>query len=866
MSLAPGTRLGGYELVSLIGAGGMGEVYRARDLRLARDVAVKALPGNVAADPDRLQRFAQEARATAALNHPNILAVYDIGAENGLQYVVSELLEGETLKSALQRGALPPRKAVEYGAHIARGLAAAHDRHIVHRDLKPDNIFITREGRAKILDFGLARVLHVAETVDQTMTAEATAGTAPGMVLGTIGYMSPEQVRGLTADHRSDIFSFGAVLYEMLSGTRAFRGATAADTMSAILSADPPELESGTGTIPPILDRLVRRCLEKAPDERYQSARDLAFSLEALSTASAGEASTVGLPSVPVDVAPPTRGPVSGWTRTALVLLAGLVAGGAAVRWTSAPEESAGDTAYRQLTFRRGEIRSAHFGPDGQGIVYAADWEGHPTSLFTGRVDAIGERSLSIDGQVEDISINGEVALLTNLQRTGHVTRGTLSRMPLAGGAPRAVVEDVGSASWGPDGKQLAIVRAKAQGGWQLEFPLGTVLYETRNWIETPRVSSDGTRVAFLEHPPAIAGDNRGHVSVISSGQKTDLTGDYSMLIGLDWHPNGELWFSASDSGQVTQLLAVRPGQPVRRIIGLPAAVVIRDVRPDGGVLLETTTRKARALLRTVGEAGERDIGWLDYPLLRDISADGTFVLFDEQGEGGGAEYSVFVRPTDGGPAIKIGDGYSDSIAPDMKHVLTRRPGRRGFRVVPIGAGEPRELGPPADFLGRGPARWWPDGKNLVVMGQLAGGAPRTYLFDITTRELRPITPEGVTGTLVSPDKRTLVVTVEDERRLFTLGGNSTTPLKGLTPGDQPVRWSPDSRALFVSQVLSPYQRDLARLDVGTGRRTVIATFGPTDAAGVPAIAPPVVSADGRVFGYRYGLVLSDLFLATGLK
>ena len=494
--------------------GGMGEVYRARDLRLGREVAVKVLPGNAAADPDRLQRFAQEARATAALNHPNILAVYDIGAEGDLQFVVSELLEGETLRAALERGALPLRKAIELGAQVARGLAAAHERHIVHRDLKPDNIFITREGRAKILDFGLARILHAAEPADQTMTAGATAGTTPGMVLGTMGYMSPEQVRGLTADHRSDIFSFGAVLYEMLSGKRAFRGATAADTMSAILSADPPELESGTRTIPPILDRLVRRCLEKSPDERYQSARDLAFNLEALSTTSTGEASSAGLPSAAVDVAPPPRGRVSGWTRAALALLVGLVAGGAAMRLEHRrPQSPTGDATYRQLTFRRGMIASAHFAPDGQSIVYAAGWEGRPASLFTGRVDGIGERPLSIEGQIEDVSSSGEVALLTNLQRAGNVIRGTLSRMPLAGGAPRAVLEDVGSASWGPDGQQLAIVRAKAEGGWRLEFPVGTVLYDTPNWIEAPRVSPDGTRVAFLEHP-AVGGDNRGHVSV----------------------------------------------------------------------------------------------------------------------------------------------------------------------------------------------------------------------------------------------------------------------------------------------------------------------------------------------------------------
>jgi hypothetical protein len=294
----------------------------------------------------------------------------------------------------------------------------------------------------------------------------------------------------------------------MVSGKHAFRGATPADTMSAILSEDPPEVESVTRNIPPILDRLVRRCLEKSPEERYQSARDLAFNLEALSTTSPGEPGSGSVSGLGVAGAVPVpHSPSSGWTRAALALLVGLAAGGAAGVRRASSTEPPPTPSYKQLTFRRGSIASARFAPDGQSILYAAGWEGRPASLFTGRVDGIGERPLSIDSQVEDVSGSGEVALLTNLQRRGNVIRGTLSRMPLAGGAPRAVLDNVGSASWSPDGKQLAIVRAKAEGGWQLEFPIGTVLYDTPNWIETPRVSPDGTRVAFLEHP-AIGGDN----------------------------------------------------------------------------------------------------------------------------------------------------------------------------------------------------------------------------------------------------------------------------------------------------------------------------------------------------------------------
>jgi Tol biopolymer transport system component len=771
----------------------------------------------------------------------------------------------------LEHGPLPPRKAIDYGAQIARGLAAAHERHIVHRDLKPDNVFITREGRAKILDFGLARMLHAAEPADQTLTAGATAGTSPGMVLGTMGYMSPEQVRGLAADHRSDIFSFGAVLYEMVSGKRAFRGATPADTMSAILSADPPEFETSTRSIPPILDRLVRRCLEKSPEERYQSARDLAFNLEALSTISPGEPTSGPVSSAAAAGAALAPRGRSGWARVAAALLIGLAAGGAPGVWRAASTATVDDARYRQLTFRRGQIASARFAPDGQSIMYAAAWEGRPSSLFTGRVDGIGEQPLPIEGQVEDVSSTGEVLLLTKLQQQGpsFMTFGTLARMPLGGGAPRPVVESVGSASWGPDGQQLAIVRVRftPERRWHLEYPAGTVLYDTPNWIEAPRVSSDGARVAFLEHPP-VGGDNRGHVSVVTrSGEKSDVTPEYSMLTGLAWHPNGELWFGGSDSGLLTQLLAVRPGEPVRRVVGLPAAVVLHDIRTDGGVLLETVTRKSRILVRSPGEPDDRDIGWLDYPLLRDMSADGKFILFDEQGEGGGASYSVFMRPTDGGPAVRLTDGYAVSFAPDMTHVLTTRPDRPGLRLVPIGPGEPRDLAPVArDFTPVGPARFWPDGKHIVAPGRVGSGEQRTYLLDLATGDGISITPEKVIGWVASPDARSLVVTADGGLRIFSLDTNTSTPIKGLAQGDQAIRWSADGRSLFVSRVLSSRQRDLARLDLTTGRRDLIATVGPTDAAGVSTVSAPVVSADGRVFAYRYNQRLSDLFVATGLK
>src|SRR6202158_2892011 len=297
MTLASGLMVGPYEIVAPLGAGGMGEVYRAKDARLGRDVAIKILPASFSADPDPLRRFEQEARAAGVLNHPNITAVHDIGEHEGAPYVVQELLEGETLRSALSGGNLSQRKAIDYSLQIAHGLAAAHEKGIVHRDLKPENLFVTKDGRLKILDFGLAKLTHTEAGPEVTSLPTASAGTKPGVVMGTLGYVSPEQLKGKPADARSDIFSFGAVLYEMLSGQRAFRGDSAADTMSAILREDPPDLSVTNQGVSPGLERIVRHCLEKNPEQRFQSASDLAFALQEASGASGA----------PLSAAPSTR-------------------------------------------------------------------------------------------------------------------------------------------------------------------------------------------------------------------------------------------------------------------------------------------------------------------------------------------------------------------------------------------------------------------------------------------------------------------------------------------------------------------------------------------------------------------------------
>src|SRR5215470_17878583 len=433
MPLSSGTRLGPYEILAPLGAGGMGEVYRARDPRLGRDVAIKVLPASFSKDPDRLKRFEQEARSAGVLNHPNVTIVYDIGQHDGAPYVVQELLEGETLRSELAGGRFSPRKAIDYAIQISQGLAAAHEKGIIHRDLKPENLFVTKEGRVKILDFGLAKLIEVKGSANASNLPTATE---PGIVMGTLGYISPEQIKNEPPDARSDIFALGAVLYEMLSGQRAFRGDSTPEIMVSILKEDPPDLSLTNQNISPGLERLVRHCIEKNPERRFQSTRDRAYDLETLSTVS-GAAMPAGAFAAR---SRRWRLPVA----VAAVLGIGLLAG-----WgLRAIRQKTVSPSYKRLTFRRGTVFTGRFAPDGQTVVYSGSWAGEPARIYATRAGSTESRTLQLpDARVLAVSRTGELAI-----QLGHETvwdrTGTLARVPLEGGAPRELLEDVEAADW----------------------------------------------------------------------------------------------------------------------------------------------------------------------------------------------------------------------------------------------------------------------------------------------------------------------------------------------------------------------------------------------------------------------------------
>ena len=540
MPLASGTKLGPYEIQSPLGAGGMGEVYRAKDSRLGRDVAIKVLPESMARDAERLRRFETEARAIAALNHPNILSIHDIGTYKGAPYLVSECLEGQSLWLALTGGALPLRRAADYGTQIAQGLAAAHDKGIVHRDLKPENVFVTRDGRVKILDFGLAKLAHPETSSDEGATMEA-APTSAGVVLGTVGYMSPEQVRGAPADARSDIFSLGAILYEMISGHRAFRRDTSAETMTAILKEDPPELSLTGKPISPVLERVVRRCLEKNPLQRFQSARDLAFNLESLSGTSSTSAATG---TARFAVATAEKKTSRKWVMTLAVgaLLLALVAAGI---WMLGARSSSLPT-YHQLTFDRGLVYAARFAPDGRSIYYSASWNGEPVQLYSTMPDAPESRPLNLGNSTLFAVSASQLAISAGCKdRYIGLCQGTLGLVPLAGGTPREVADGVLAADWSADGSEMAFI-LQVEGKYRVEFPRGKTLYESTHPLGYLRIAPRGNAVAFVEFS-SVDGDAGWVIAVDRNGTRLLRSVTFISMEGLAWSPSGEeVWAGAT--------------------------------------------------------------------------------------------------------------------------------------------------------------------------------------------------------------------------------------------------------------------------------------------------------------------------------
>jgi len=877
-------------LLEKLADGGMGVVYKAKDTRLGRYVALKFVPEGFSQDRATLERFQREARAASALNHPNICTIYEVDVVNDgdetVPFIAMELLKGQTLKQLIAEKPIAYDQVINFGIQVADALDAAHAKGIIHRDIKPANIVITRRGHAKLLDFGLAKFTPAPDRASASTGANAGSSARPAAssnsaptttleapltsartAVGTVAYMSPEQVRGETLDARSDLFSFGAVLYEMATGRQAFAGNTAGVILDAILNRAPTPPTRLNPELPNEFEVIVTKALEKDRDMRCQTAAELRADLKRLKR----EAELRRRPHLRHA---PAESPLSfaNWTKpawyaltvAAILLLATGFAGAMflAKRAATAPQLS-----FRQITFRRGVVYSARFTPDVRTIIYSAAWDGRLSDLYSVRDDNPESRSLGLPGaQIAGVSSSGEMAVLLDSAVGVFEPSGTLARLPVAGGAPREIVDQANWADWSADGSSLAI--SLGQGGSeQLEFPIGKILYRTPAWIGDPRISPQGDRIAFFAHP--VIGDDGGSVAVVDlAGKVTALSTGWVSAEGLAWSPNGkEIWFTATKAGVSRALFAVDLAGRERLINCAPAELTILDTARDGRVLLKRELTRHHIKAQIAGDPKERDLSWFDASLPAALSSDGKALLFAEVGEAGGSTYGAYIRGTDGSPAIRLGDGEPFALSPDGKWALcATHTSPPQLVLLPTKAGNARRL--TNDAIAHLGAAWLPDGEHIIFSGSEPGHAPRFYTQDLQGGKPRAITPDG-SGTwtvLISPDGKLVVGNGPDGKYyFFPVDGGQAQPARGIESGESIDGWSADGRTFFVHNSMG-LPVTISRVDSVTGKRTIWKQIAPADPSGVDAIQGIAIAPDEKTFVYSYRRRLSDLYLADGLK
>jgi eukaryotic-like serine/threonine-protein kinase len=861
--LTPGARLGPYEVLSVLGTGGMAEVYRARDTRLGRDVALKVVNEALASDPELVRRFEQEARLAGSLNHPNLVAVHDLGLHDGAPYFITELLQGESLRQRLAHGRIPVQSALEWGAQLARGLAAAHARGIVHRDVKPENIFVTSDGQVKLLDFGIAKLAEAVRDkgphglMDVTVTPTGGA-TRTGSVLGTPGYMSPEQVRGEPVDARTDIFSLGAVEYEMLSRKRAFPGATVVESGSAILRDEPEPLPA---EVPPILAQIILHCLEKEPSRRLQSASDLAFELEMLRspTGSAG----------PLLRASRIRPRRAVWFigAAAAAVLAALLVGLAVGRRHASAAPPVPDI--EQVTFRSGFISGARFLPDGR-VAFSAAFEKRPEEVFVRPPGSFSAQALGLpDVSLLGASRTGELAILLHpFFSVLYARLGTLAQVPSVGGPPRELLENTEWADWSPAGELAAVGGGGA--GRTLESPPGKVLFRTNGSISHPRFSFRGDRIAFLHHP--VFADDMGEVVVVDlKGQTRTLSRRWPTTYGVAWSPDdSEVWFTAG-LGTRDLLLAVNLEGKTREVYRSLSTIWLEDVSKDGQVLLTNQVFRAELVYSGDGGSSQTLLSWSDNNQLAALSSDGKKVLFSVSraapaGETSSPAYAM-LRTTDGAPAQTLGEGFALDLSPDGRWALVMSNDRTRLNALPTGAGQPRPIATHGVEIFA--ARWMPDGKGVLVVGRTSperdlhlyrlagdGSKPVRVSEAPLVGRLVQVSQDGRWGAALDSHGLPIIVSLRDGATLSVPAGFNAFP-RG---------WAPDG-SLWLGQGgdrIPPRVR-LTRVDVLTGRVLEERSVGPTDSSGAVAITGPALAPDGRSMAFNYLHIAGSLYIVRGL-
>ena len=843
----------------------MGEVYRARDTRLGREVALKVLPEALARDRDRLSRFEREARAASALNHPNIVTIHDVGREGETAFLAMELVDGRTLRELSLSGLMPLRRLLSIAAQIADGLAKAHAAGIVHRDLKPENVMVSKDGFVKILDFGLAKLVEPEAGEVSVMPTVTEGETRPGTVMGTVAYMSPEQASGEAVDFRSDQFSLGSILYEISTGQKAFQRKTAAETMSAIIRDEPEPVAKLRPELPLPVRWTLDRCLAKDPEERYGSTRDLARDLSSvrdhISEVTSGSQAMLATTPRP--------------RRRMRALAAGLavLAAAAGAGWLARGRNSAPPAVpkFTRLTFRQGGIANARFAADGRTVVYGARWTGDPPGNQLYRTEVGSPESARFDfaGDILAISRSNELAI--QLEPAQGRAAGTLARVPMAGGKPRQVLEDVpyAGADFSPDGTEMAVVH-EVDGHQRLEFPIGKVLIPDGAWA--PRVSRDGRSVALWMN---VEGSSA--VTVIGrdgSGKRT-LSGGWGEPEGAPcWSSDGrEIWFTGRERpAESPALWAVDLSGRRRLLMRVPGGLELDDVSPDGRLLLGHFTAGRTVRFATSTDPVERELAWLDGSNVAGLSADGRMLLLDEFGEASGGKSVIYLRGTDGSPAVKLGEGFGLALSPDGKWVLIDNPPAGGkpefMSILPTGPGQPRALAALDGFASFPWGAWLPDGKSVIYVAESKDGGARLYAQAIPDGKPRPIGPQTLYlqewSSTVSPDGRFVVGVRRGEAHLVPIDGSgSSRVLPGLSPpGDRIVQWSADSRQLYVCQSAQQAVR-VSLYDVESGQRRLWKEVPFDDTvSGVRFQVTP----DGSAWVYTGRRNLSELYLVEGLR
>ncbi len=923
MELSGGSRVGPYEVVAAIGAGGMGKVYRVRDTRLGREVALKVLSAARLDDDSVVRRFELEARLAGSLNHPNILAVYDVGEHQGLPYLVSELLEGSSLRQVLAQAKdlLPLPRVLSLSLQTAQGLAAAHAKGIVHRDLKPDNLFVLHDGRVKILDFGIAKLTRLDQS--GTTLSGDVPHTLTGAMIGTPAYMSPEQARGQPLDPRSDLFSFGSILYEMLAGRRAFVGHTAFETGYAILNADPPPLGP---EVPRLVQRLVFHCLEKRVELRFQSSRDLIFELEELAQSegtplpgdprrpssprlppvqaaparwtpgpvSPVEAHPANTPAAPASLGPrlgdaattptPTRrfepealqqgpgtlelaprpAPRSRLPAMALGLVLGALAAAAGVSLLAPPP--APSARVQQITFRPGYVASARYLPDGANVVFSAAWNNGPLELYTSRVGSPDLRPLGL-GPAELLSVSkkGELAVLLRPVISQVTFRGgTLAEVNALGGAPRELADDVSWADYSPDGERLAVVRKVGEVS-RVELPLGTVLYQSRGSVRFLRFSPQGDALSFVDSPER--GSDRGDLVLLPFGGKPKVLrdGQRHRIVSPAWSPRGdEVFFSQAEPGLHRALWAVDRAGRVRAVHADTGDLWLHAFTSDGRLLASQTQVKQEVAL--VDETGTHDLSWFDYSVLSALSPDGKAVLLTESGgavAGESAEGVGYLRPTDGSPAVRLGPGWPHAFSSDGKRFLVTQEqlGSTSFKVVPTGSGDSHSVDvSPLQIQG---AVLLPGEAGALLTARAPGKGVQMWLLP-SGGQPRALGPEGAWAGPLSPEGDRVAAIDPD-------GAISLTPLAGgaplVLPGSKGLArellaWSAKGGLFFVKD-RSPR---VYRYDLASGQAALFKTLAPGEPSGMIDVVKILVSADEQRVAWSYSTGSGALFQFEGVR